>query len=56
MEEQVKMAKVEDLFQELAKVVAENFVATYEVNEGNVLVMKIPNGQKFQITVEEKVD
>ena len=48
-----KKAKVEELFQELVRVIAENFVATYEFEEENVLTMRIPNGQQFQIAVQE---
>ena len=50
-----KVANVNELFQEIARVIAENFVATYQIEEGNVLTMRIPNGQQFQITVQEKV-
>lgn len=45
-------AKAEDLFQELAEVITDSFVATYET-EGNALIMRIPSGQKFRIAVEE---
>ena len=45
-------AKAEDLFQELTEVITDSFVAAYET-EGNALIMRIANGQKFRIAVEE---
>ncbi len=48
-------ASAEALFEEIASVIAENFVATYQKEEGNSLTMRLPNGQQFQITVQEKV-
>lgn len=45
-------AKAEDLFEKLAKVITEEFVATYE-RKDLALLMRIPNGQTFKITVEE---
>ena len=47
-----KMAKAEELFEKLAKVITEEFVATYQ-KDGLSLLMRIPNGQTFKITVEE---
>ena len=47
-----KMAKAEDLFEKLAKVITEEFVATYK-RKDLALLMRIPNGQTFKITVEE---
>ena len=49
-----KMANVNELFDELARVIAENFVAIYEKEENNQLRMRLLNGQQFTITVEEK--
>lgn len=46
-----KKAKVSDLFKEVLEVITDTFVATYEVEE-NSLIMRIPNGQKFRISVE----
>ncbi|MBO5737660.1 MAG: hypothetical protein J6S04_07600 [Clostridia bacterium] len=48
------MASAEALFDEIARVIAENFVAIYEKEEGNILSMRLPNGQQFQISVQEK--
>ena len=45
-------ATAKDLFDKLAEVMAETFVATYEKGD-NVLIMRIVNGQKFRISVEE---
>ncbi len=53
--EDKKRANVNVLFDEVARVIAENFVAIYQKAEGNVLTMRLPNGQQFQITVQEKV-
>ena len=47
-------ASAEALFEEIASVIAENFVATYQKGEGNVLTMRLPNGQEFQIIIKEK--
>ena len=47
-----KMAKAEELFDKLAKVITEEFVATYQ-KDGLSLLMHIPNGQTFKITVQE---
>lgn len=44
-------AKVSDLFKEVVEVITDSFVATYEVKD-NSLIMRIPNGQKFRISVE----
>ncbi len=53
MEEQkVNKATAEELFEKLAKVITEEFVATYE-RKDLALLMRIPNGQMFKITVEE---
>ena len=52
MVRQDKKATAKDLFEKLAEVVAETFVATYEKGD-NVLIMRIPNGQTFKITVQE---
>lgn len=48
-------ASAQALFDEIAKVIAENFVATYQKDEGNTLTMRLPNGQQFQITVQDKL-
>lgn len=40
------------LLEEVAEVVKDAFVATYQTEE-NALVMQIPNGQKFRIAVAE---
>lgn len=45
-------ANAKDLFEEIVEVITDSFVATYQA-EGNSLTMRIPNGQKFRITVEE---
>lgn len=45
-------AKAEDLFQELLEVIEDTFIATYEV-EKCALVMRIPNGQRFRVSVQE---
>ena len=47
-------ASAEALFEEIASVIAENFVATYQKEENNSLTMRLPNGQEFQISVQEK--
>ena len=44
-------AKVSDVFKEVVEVITDSFVATYEVKD-NSLIMRIPNGQKFRISVE----
>lgn len=46
-----EQAKVSELFKEVLEVITDTFVATYEV-EGNSMIMRIPNGQKFRISVE----
>lgn len=43
---------VEKVFQEIVTVIKDGFVATYQT-ENNALIMRIVNGQKFRITVEE---
>ncbi len=48
------MANVNELFDELARVIKENFVAIYQKEENNILTMRLPNGQQFQISVKEK--
>ena len=48
------MANVNELFDEVARVIAENFVAIYQKEENNILTMRLPNGQQFQISVKEK--
>ena len=45
-------AKAEDLFEELVEVIKDTFVATYK-RQGTTLKMRIPNGQTFNISVEE---
>ena len=45
-------AKAEDLFEELVEVITDTFVATYK-RQGTTLKMCIPNGQTFNISVEE---
>ena len=40
-----------DAFEKIAEVIRENFVATYE-KDGCTLIMRLPSGQKFKITVE----
>ena len=51
--EVAKKASAEALFQEIASVIAENFVAIYQMEQDNVLTMRLPNGQQFQIKVQE---
>ncbi|MBQ8283882.1 MAG: hypothetical protein IJX75_02190 [Clostridia bacterium] len=46
------MVKGKELFQEIATVIKDNFVAVYQT-EGNILTMRIPNGQQFIITVSK---
>ena len=48
------MANVNELFDELARVIKENFVAIYQKEENNILTMRLPNGQQFKISVKEK--
>ena len=48
------MANVNELFDELARVIKENFVAIYQKEENHILTMRLPNGQQFQISVKEK--
>lgn len=52
-QEVAKKASAEALFQEIASVIAENFVAIYQMEQDNVLTMRLPNGQQFQIKVQE---
>jgi len=40
------------LLDELTEVITDTFVATYEVAE-NALIMRIPSGQRFSVSVEE---
>ena len=49
---QAHKAKVEDLFAEIVEVIKNNFVAIYQT-QANALIMRIPNGQKFRVIVEE---
>lgn len=42
----------ENIFQEVCEAIADVFVATYEITEC-ALIIHIPNGQKFQISVTE---
>ena len=48
-----KKASASALFEEVASLIVENFVATYQKDGENVLVMRLPNGQQFKISVEE---
>lgn len=52
-QEVAKKASAEALFQEIASVIAENFVAIYQMEQDNVLTMRLPNGQQFQIKEQE---
>ena len=45
-------ANVGELFDALTEIVRETFVATYEKEE-NTLVMRLVNGQRFAISVQE---
>ena len=45
-------AKAGDLLQKLLELVRETLVATYEEKNG-MIFMRIPNGQRFKILVEE---
>lgn len=45
-------AKVGDLFKELSELVRNSFIGTYEIKDTSI-IMRIPNGQKFRISVEE---
>ena len=47
-------ANVNELFDEVSRVIAENFVATYQKEDNCRLTMRLPNGQQFKISVEEK--
>ena len=49
-----KLASVDELFEEVSRVIKENFVATYQKEDDCVLGMRLPNGQQFKISVEEK--
>ena len=40
------MASAEALLEEIARVIAENFVAIYEKEANNALSMRLPNGQQ----------
>ena len=51
-EEIGKRAKVGDLFQEILELVRNSFIGTYKVEDTSI-IMRIPNGQKFRISVEE---
>ena len=48
-----KRASVGVLFEEVASLIVENFVATYQKDGENALIMRLPNGQQFKISVEE---
>ena len=48
-----KRASVGVLFEEVANLIVENFVATYQKDGENALIMRLPNGQQFKISVEE---
>ena len=48
-----KKASVGVLFEEVASLIVENFVATYQKDGENTLIMRLPNGQQFKISVEE---
>ena len=53
MEKETEMkANVNELFEEVARVIAENFVATYQKEDNCRLTMRLPNGQQFQISVK----
>ena len=43
-------ASVTELFEEVVEVITDSFVAIYE-REDTALIMQIPNGQKYKITV-----
>lgn len=51
MKEQEK-ATTNEVLQSLLEVVSENLVAIYEVEERSI-IMRILNGQKFRISIEE---
>ena len=51
-QKEVLKATVGDLFERLAEVVKDDFIATYQ-REENALLMTIPNGQKFRVAVTE---
>lgn len=51
-EEIDKRAKVGDLFQEILELVRNNFIGTYDIKDHSI-IMRIPNGQKFRISLEE---
>ena len=48
-----QFVETKDLLRELATVIAENFVAVYQMEKDGIL-MRILNGQQFLITVQEK--
>ena len=50
--ERLQQPTAKMLFEELVEVIIGTFVATYE-SDGNTLIMRIPNGQKFSISVAE---
>ena len=45
-------AKVGELCKELSELVRNSFIGTYKVEDTSI-IMHIPNGQKFRISVEE---
>ena len=45
-------ATVEGLFCEITELIRNNFVATYQRME-NILTMRLPNGQKFSVSIQE---
>lgn len=45
-------AKVGELCKKLSELVRNSFIGTYKVEDTSI-IMRIPNGQKFRISVEE---
>ncbi len=51
-EKQEHKPTANEAFEKIAEVIRENFIATYET-DARTLIMRLPSGQKFKITVED---
>lgn len=49
---EVRRATAEEVFKRITEVIVNTFVATYE-KENNRLFVRLPNGQRFRVEVEE---
>ena len=47
-------ATIKDVVEKISTLIVENLVASYKAEE-NGLQMRLPNGQTFLITVQEKI-